>query len=145
MARREPFPAFCLALGMVSMARERYKQMKTHTPDPWLVRYEPGEDGSELSIIRIIEGSPASLRHPQGPVVIANITYKTGDPYGGEALANADLISAAPEMLNALRACERALYLCGDDHTVDSAWAKAKAAISKAIGITRTNQEEENA
>lgn len=119
--------------------------MKTHTPAPWLVRYELDENDSARSTIRIIDGSQASLTHPQGPVVIAKVTAFAGEPYGGEGLANADLISAAPEMLEALRACERALYFCGDDHTVDSAWAKAKAAIFKATGIIRTHQEEENA
>jgi len=50
--------------------------------------------------------------------------------------ANLRLIAAAPEMLDALRACEAALYALGDDHRIDSAWSKARAAIGKAEGTT---------
>ena len=41
-------------------------------------------------------------------------------------------ISAAREILAALKACESALYGLGNDHRIDSAWAKARAAIAAA-------------
>jgi hypothetical protein len=55
-----------------------------------------------------------------------------------EASAQAEYVSnlerERDEMLEALRACEAALYGLGNDHRIDSAWAKARAAIAKAEG-----------
>ncbi len=109
--------------------------MRTHTPAPWLVRYERDENDSARSTIRIIDGSPASLTHPQGPVVIAKVTAKAGEPYGGEALANGDLMSAAPEMLEALR---KAVQMLPPSLTL----TLAQKAIEKAIGNTRFDEEQ---
>lgn len=105
--------------------------MRTHTPAPWLVRYERDENDSSRSTIRIIDGSPASLTHPQGPVVIAKVNAN----YGGEAFANADLISAAPEMLEALR---EAVQMLPPGLTL----TLAQKAIEKAIGNTRFDEEQ---
>lgn len=113
--------------------------MKTHTPAPWIVRHERDENDSARSTIRILDGSPASLTHPQGPVVIAKVMAFSGESYAVEALGNADLISAAPEMLEALRAVLNMLP------KGTMALMIAKAAISKATGITRMTQEEANA
>jgi hypothetical protein len=71
---------------------------QTHTPGPWFVH--PGTDGRERGHIRELKTESTSGRH----VAVARITY-AGREYG-ECEANARLIAAAPELLEA---CQEAL------------------------------------
>jgi hypothetical protein len=74
-----------------------------------------------------------SIKGP-GAVLLARIYH----PPAGSALANARLIAAAPELLEALRACHKWLPAAADhpsaDSTVYDALEAADAAIAKAIG-----------
>jgi len=103
-----------------------------HTSGPWLVDFESDEFDSKQSKLRIIDGSEASLNHPQGRLTIANLNVCAFAPHMDEPMANARLIASAPDLLRALewlvddweRVTGRTLP---DDH-------EAKAAISKAKG-----------
>ena len=110
--------------------------------------YDSSEDN-----LRIIDNSPDSLNHPQGPLTIATMNVRAFAPHLDELIETATLFAAAPAMLNALRDCldimayyhkaatpENAGHLdvcdypecCGHCKTV----LKAKAAIRAATEIT---------
>ena len=103
--------------------------MKTHTPGPWLVRFEEDRFDSKLSVIEVIDGSDASLNHPQGELVLARVNVSAFAPHMDEPLANATLIASAPEMLEAL-----ALIYANAGESPE--WIRARIApvIEKAIG-----------
>lgn len=83
----------------------------THTPGPWLVHYERDAFDSAQSILKVTQGN--SYDHPQGPLSLASVNVAAFAPHTDEALANARLIAAAPQMLEALRA---ALEAMGDTY-----------------------------
>ena len=72
----------------------------THTPGPWLVHYERDAFDSAQSILKVTQGNTYS--HPQGPLSLASVNVAAFAPHTDEALANAKLISAAPDLLAAL-------------------------------------------
>jgi len=95
----------------------------THTSGPW--QYVTGEDWDGATV------------QTQGGRIIAccdgcDIPGATKEPTTDEAKANARLIAAAPEMLEALR------ELCADTYLADpinaDRMSKARAAIAKAEG-----------
>jgi aromatic ring-cleaving dioxygenase len=97
--------------------------MNTHTPSPWLVRFERDKYDFSRSKLDVIEGSRDSLSHPQGPLVLAKISTLNEK----ESFANAYLISLAPDLLSAL---ERLVHPMADDDDVDH----AKELIARAKG-----------
>jgi len=101
--------------------------MKTHTPAPWLVRFDEDRFDSKLSVLEVIDGSDASLNHPQGELVLARVNVSAFAPHMGEPLANARLIASAPELLAAL---ERLVHPMADDEDLDY----AREIIAKAKG-----------
>lgn len=101
-----------------------------HTPGPW--RSFVNDSGGRWS------GWPLSVvaDHDEGKVVV-----RTGGqwPYEWdedisqqEAVANARLIAASPDLLSALREVEYALVNSGRDADHDGLVARARAAIAKA-------------
>jgi hypothetical protein len=74
-----------------------------HSPGPWRVsvRHRVGIDGQRLGI----DGRCDAIGWPQA------IIYNAGMPHDPEALANAQLIATAPELLAAL---ERVTKFFGD-------------------------------
>ena len=101
--------------------------MKTHTPGPWLVRFDEDRFDSKLSVLEVVDGSDASLNHPQGELVLARVNVSAFAPHMDEPLANARLIASAPELLAAL---ERLAHPMADDEDLDY----AREIISKAKG-----------
>ena len=99
--------------------------MSKHTPGPWSV------DGE------VIRGDEQS----NGSVSVACIldgAYPYGRRAGKSARANARLIAAAPELLEALNNLLSACDLPGDrDREIEQAIPHARAAIAKAKGETK--------
>lgn len=93
--------------------------MKTHTPGPWWIENE---------------------KDNEGPWEISDCYGRTAEVYGEgeEGAANARLIAAAPELLDALKmAFEDWATLVGDDldnDDVASIWKNCCRAINKAEG-----------
>ena len=90
-----------------------------HTPGPWRVqRQNPSPTTGEWMISGANPGYLAEVR----------------DCGSGDVQANARLIAAAPDLLDALKDALCALECCGKDYPAAS---KAKAAIAKATGETK--------
>jgi hypothetical protein len=96
----------------------------SYTPGPWYVEAVMGDDPHEICI---------DSREGRGtPEVIASVVWDDEDPHPvlglAEANANARLIAAAPDLLQALKA-----VVAISDRKHD-AWDAAHAVIAKAEG-----------
>jgi hypothetical protein len=102
--------------------------MSAHTPGPWvLVRYSKG---THLPIPFMEHETVAVFSHG---VKRGDVAYMQHGLHGDDqALANARLIAAAPEMLGALYGLLDVAD--GGGHLTESDCAKARAAIAKATG-----------
>lgn len=101
--------------------------MSSHTPGPWLLSekdnafvYALNDSGTNRFYFKVYGGH---ISHQKRRYVSGN--PKTSEE---EVLANARLISAAPDLLSALR---EVVAISDRDH---EAWGRAKAAIAKATG-----------
>lgn len=109
--------------------------MSKHTPGPWVYAREYGESVTEAPKITTVARCAdfvigLECDYPGGD-------YRNGDPSGDEE-ADARLIAAAPELLEALKA------IVGIDvHSIlteadaDAIHQQARAAIAKATGETK--------
>ena len=94
--------------------------MTKHTPGPWTTTIRDGHAKGPRPVIT----APAVDR-------VAVVSGSNGD----DAMhANAKLIAAAPELLDALDSLVLACELPGDHCEVEQALPAARAAISKAVG-----------
>ena len=101
--------------------------MKTHTPGPWIVRFDEDRFDPSFSTLKIIDGRDESLNHTHGALSLAFINVSAFVPHMDEPLANARLISSAPDLLSAL---ERLAHPMADDDDLDY----AREIIAKAKG-----------
>ena len=103
--------------------------MKSHTPGPWLVRFDEDQFDPTHSTLKIIDGRDESVNHTHGALSLAFINVSAFAPHMDEPLANAHLIASAPEMLDAL-----ALIYANAGESPE--WIRARIApvIEKAIG-----------
>jgi len=113
----------------------------THTPTPWLVRFDEDRFDSKLSVLEVVDGSDASLNHPQGELVLARVNVSAFAPHMDEPLANACLIASAPDLLAALETSIEMLSECmrtsrsnDEADAIDAVLSFANAAIAKAKG-----------
>ena len=67
-----------------------------HTPGPWAPAIDRDSFDSRLDVFRVL--AVESKPDPQGPLTVAKVNHHLAN----ESLANARLIAAAPEMLDAL-------------------------------------------
>lgn len=97
-----------------------------HTPGPWAAKIDIYPNDSRLNEIRIVEPKTETENLP--PLTIAKLNQNMGD----EAIANANLIAACPDMFDALQAiCDA--FGDQDSLLID----QAKAALSKAKGLAK--------
>jgi hypothetical protein len=103
--------------------------MKSHTPGPWLVRFDEDQFDPTHSTLKIIDGRDESVNHTHGALSLAFINVSAFAPHMDEPLANATLIASAPEMLEVL-----ALIYSNAGESPE--WIRARIApvIEKAIG-----------
>jgi len=117
--------------------------MKTHTPGPWLVRFDEDQFDPTHSTLKIIDGRDESVNHTHGALSLAFINVNAFAPHMGEPLANARLIASAPELLSALENLRNSLrhtptcrapqaFPCSCD--ADQLWQMSGAIIRKAKG-----------
>ena len=101
--------------------------MSKYTPGPWSVADLP-------HAVVVQTESPSKSKY--GASRYAAIGgFDRGNPEQlAEALANARLIAASPELLDALDALLSACELPGDHCEIEQALPKARAAIAKATG-----------
>ena len=76
--------------------------MKTHN---WKIHYERDREDSARNDLRIIDASPESMSHPQGPMTIATVNVRSFAPHVEHAEDHARLLAAAPELFIALKDC----------------------------------------
>ena len=97
-----------------------------HTPGPWRIKSDP----MHFDTLTTVEGGAIGVRKPFGVQMIVQVG---GDSDFQEAEANARLIAAAPELLEALK--EIIAAADGDGwNQLDASFATARAAIAKAEG-----------
>lgn len=96
--------------------------MTKHTPGPWEAHFEEayfvtGPDLGRVAMMMNLKGA-----HGLG-----------GRRSGNESAANARLIAAAPDLLEALKEIEAGTQFW-DSYPIEHPYGKAKAAIAKATG-----------
>lgn len=104
-----------------------------HTPGPWIYGPETGPDCTRIDaengrVIAAVRSREITSWEQSRPIY----------SWSEEGAANARLIAAAPELLEALHACRKELSAWMRDHGSDigtqEAVTKARAAIAKATG-----------
>ena len=103
-----------------------------HTPGPWSVRIDRDKYDSSRDVIRV--RAEEDRNHPQGPLTVSRINQYLAD----ESVANARLIAAAPDLLEALRVMLRS-FETGEHYETRNPYCRpyvqaARAAIAKAEG-----------
>jgi hypothetical protein len=112
--------------------------LATHTPGPWSVSIEPDKYDTGRDEIRVL--AEEDRNHPQGPLTVSRINQHLA----GESVANARLIAAAPDLLEALRGLidqleAAGIHIPGEDsgqwHGAEGiSFSRAIEAIAKAEG-----------
>jgi hypothetical protein len=105
--------------------------MSKHTPAPWVLTIKPAEHDADFTVAEIEQPRSVKYRGAVTRMQSAEHIYGIGRD---ELIANARLIAAAPDMLEALRSLVR------DNAGVTHEYLhiireKARAAIAKAEGV----------
>lgn len=94
-----------------------------HTPAPWTAQ----NDGRDIISIQHSNNAPGAISMTLAKVT-ARMTWRS------QAEANARLIAAAPDLLEALKACDEAMSYMSEYDIPITLPDMVKAAIAKAIG-----------
>ena len=94
-----------------------------HTPGPWTAQ----NDGRDIISIQHGNNDPGAISMTLAKVT-ARMTWRS------QAEANARLIAAAPDLLEALKACDEAMSYMSEYDIPITLPDMVKAAIAKAIG-----------
>lgn len=105
-------------------------KLNKHAPGPWHLEPLQSDQGASIAICGPDDYGVLATIQPLNADDEPDIHTAVREPYDD---ANARLIAAAPELLEALRAMFDA-YFIGQHFTATSALGKAHAAISKAEG-----------
>jgi hypothetical protein len=97
-----------------------------HTPGPWVLTIKPSEHDADFTVAEIEQPRTVKYRGAVARMQSAEHIYGIG---GEELIANARLIAAAPDMLEALILAE----IAADPTATADERAKAKSAIRAAI------------
>lgn len=107
-----------------------------HTPGPW-------KQHATFIWSASAKANIAALSSLRTSHVVGYVPPEIGDEHLGEIYANGRLISAAPDLLDALEKLSAAWTRCEEDgdldcaggiNTIDEVWDEARAAIAKARG-----------
>jgi hypothetical protein len=100
-----------------------------HTPGPWAIFQDETDDANEIEISSLSRFNSSVI-----PICAISIGYD--GPVEIEQQANARLISAAPELLEAAKVALAYLDVClgAPSWTGESPYPLLRAAISKALG-----------
>jgi hypothetical protein len=106
----------------------------SHTPGQWLAHIDIDPNDSGLNDIRILEPSTETENLTANTIAVLNQNM------GREAIANANLIAAAPDLLSALHEAYNAIAWDIPGGNLSDADSEAlldtiRAAISKAEGV----------
>lgn len=94
-----------------------------HTPGPWTAQ----NNGRDIISIQHSNNDPGAISMTLAKVT-ARMTWRS------QAEANARLIAAAPDLLEALKACDKAMSYMSEYDIPITLPDMVKAAITKAIG-----------
>lgn len=94
-----------------------------HTPGPWTAQ----NDGRDIISIQHNNNDPGAISMTLAKVT-ARMTWRS------QAEANARLIAAAPDLIEALKACDEAMSYMSEYDIPITLPDMVKAAIAKAIG-----------
>lgn len=103
-----------------------------HTPGPWSIHWGTAQSGSGHHIVDSSDMGELSR--------IATVLFH--DDTDGETAANAHLVAAAPDLLEALQSAHEVLLVSYPLHSIDmdrrgAILEQARAAIAKATGETK--------
>jgi len=99
--------------------------MSTHTPAPWVLTIKPAEHDADFTVAEIEQPRSVKYRGAVTRMQSAEHIYGIGRE---ELIANARLIAAAPDMLEALK------LLLSSAHDYQSGITEAQEAIANAEG-----------
>jgi len=111
-----------------------------HTPGPWVLTIKPAEHDADFTVAEIEQPRSVKYRGAVTRMQSAEHIYGIGRE---ELIANARLIAAAPDMLEALKPFADLGVGSGPDDEVDAhsyrilrgAIRRARAALAKAEGV----------
>ena len=106
-----------------------------HTPGQWLAHIDINPNDSGLNDIRILEPSTETENLTANTIAVLNQNM------GREAIANARLISAAPDLLSSLVALEKASREALDTSATHEGLKNCKILVEARIAIEKAGGE----
>jgi hypothetical protein len=99
----------------------------------YIVEHAPDKFDSRFDDIWIMDGSPESLNHEQGPMVIAKINSRAFSPHIHHALKIADIMAAAPDLLEACKLAYDVIKILAEHHNTKFQGTNTEIILKQAI------------